>query len=68
MPAVTSSGLGCIHDGTWLKQILPNSNIRNVLGEYEDMINIFTELTADSVLDREEFGGPRKKNSAVVLY
>lgn len=68
MPAVSSSGLRCIHKGAWLKQILPNSNIRNVLEEYEDMINIFTELTADSVLNREEFGGPRKKNSGVASY
>lgn len=51
---VTISGLECVSESPWLKQILPNLNIRNVLDEYEGRINKFTELTEGCVLDKEE--------------
>lgn len=61
-PLVTSSGLGCINEGPWLKQILSNLNVNNVYEEYEGKINIFTELTEGSLLGRKGFGELRKKN------
>lgn len=58
---VTSSGLGYISEGPWLKQILPDLNITSMSEDYGNRTNRFTDLTEGSVLDREEFGGLRKK-------